>query len=102
MDIQQMSVGDNLLEQIDKGIRSSDLFCSFISSEYAESQNCRKEVLLADNLKKPMLSILVQPPSRIPWPPTGPMGPVFAGSLYVECVSDSQLDDVVNAVKARV
>ena len=72
MDIQQLYGGDNLLAQIDRGIRDSDVVVSFVSAEYSRSDYCRKEVMLAENLHKPLLCVLVQPAPRIPWPPTGP------------------------------
>ncbi|EGD73552.1 hypothetical protein PTSG_05259 [Salpingoeca rosetta] len=102
MDIQQLSGGDNLLAQIDHGIRTSDVVVSFVSSEYSKSDYCRKEVMLAENLQKPILCVLVEPAPRIPWPPTGPMGPVFAGALYIEYFNEETIAAVVRGVTDRI
>jgi len=52
----------------------------------------RREVSLADALKKPIIPLLLE---RMPWPPGGPMSMVFAQLLYVDFSqpsTDVQLD----------
>ena len=40
----------------------------------------RREVSLADALKKPLIPLLLE---RVTWPPEGPMGPILTQLLYV-------------------
>ena len=44
------------------------------------SANCRREVSLADTIKKPIIPLLME---DIKWPPEGPMSMVFTQMLYV-------------------
>eukprot|EP00049_Salpingoeca_infusionum_P026865 m.28529 g.28529 ORF g.28529 m.28529 type:complete len:394 (+) comp9048_c0_seq1:759-1940(+) len=103
MDIRNMGGGDNLLEQIDRGIRAAALVVCCVSKEYAKSSFCRKEVMLAESLQKPMLCVLMEPPTHVPWPPLGPLGPVFAGSLYVQAFGGGDaIPTVAGAVRRNL
>ena len=53
---------------------------SCITTKYSLSANCRREVSLADALKKPIVPLLLE---RISWPPEGPMALVFTQLLYI-------------------
>jgi len=49
----------------------------------------RREVSLADAVKKPIVPLLLEP---MPWPPEGPMSMVFAQLLYIDfCQPNSDL-----------
>ena len=82
MDVSNMGGGDVLLAQIDEGVRRAHVIICCLSKQYALSSCCRKEVLLADSLGKPLLCVLMEAPARIPFPPLGPLGPVFAGRSF--------------------
>eukprot|EP00058_Branchiostoma_floridae_P022918 XP_002608408.1 hypothetical protein BRAFLDRAFT_95419 [Branchiostoma floridae] len=82
MDIQQMGGGDALYGKIDKGIRSAKVVVSCITPKYTFSANCRREVSLADALRKPIVPLLLQDTS---WPPEGPMSMAFTELLYIDC-----------------
>ena len=84
LDVQQMKSGESLFEEIDKGLRNTALMLSCISQEYSRSVNCRREVVLATELKKPILPLIVDQSQFKHWPPTGPMGPLLSGKLYVD------------------
>ncbi|XP_019627672.1 PREDICTED: uncharacterized protein LOC109472380 [Branchiostoma belcheri] len=82
MDIQQMGGGDALYGKIDKGIRSAKVVVSCVTPKYTLSANCRREVSLADALRKPIVPLLLQDTS---WPPEGPMSMAFTELLYIDC-----------------
>ncbi|KAI8494361.1 hypothetical protein Bbelb_281210, partial [Branchiostoma belcheri] len=82
MDIQQMGGGDALYGKIDKGIRNAKVVVSCVTPKYTLSANCRREVSLADALRKPIVPLLLQDTS---WPPEGPMSMAFTELLYIDC-----------------
>ena len=82
MDIYQMGGGDSLYDKIDKGVRGCKAVVSCVTQKYTLSANCRREVSLADALKKPIIPVLFEP---IKWPPYGPMSMVFTEILYINC-----------------
>ena len=75
-----MGGGDSLYDKIDKGIRSCKVVLTCVTSKYALSANCRREVSLADALKKPVIPLLLE---KMTWPPDGPMSMVFTQLLYI-------------------
>jgi hypothetical protein len=81
MDIYEMGGGDSLFDAIDKGIRKSKVIVSHITSKYALSANCRREVSLSDAIKKPIIPLLLD---NMTWPPEGPMSMVFTQLLYID------------------
>ncbi|XP_021368570.1 uncharacterized protein LOC110460155 [Mizuhopecten yessoensis] len=85
MDIYQMGGGDSLYDKIDRGVRGCKVVLSCVTSKYALSANCRREVSLADSLKKPMVPLLLE---KIDWPPTGPMSMVFTQLLFINFYRD--------------
>lgn len=112
MDIYQMGGGDSLYEKIDKGMRGCKAVVSCITKKYSLSANCRREVSLADALKKPIIPLLLE---RMKWPPSGPMSLVFSEMLFINfCRNDEvqmtwkgdnfeelkdQLDQHINDIK---
>lgn len=81
MDIQFMGVGDRLFQEIEKGLRQVQAVIVIITSEYATSANCKKEIALADALGKPLIPILFEKDIEKSWPPEG-LGMYLSGSLY--------------------
>ena len=75
-----MGGGDSLYDKIDKGIRSCKVVLTCVTSKYVLSANCRREVSLADALKKPVIPLLLE---KMTWPPDGPMSMVFTQLLYI-------------------
>ncbi|XP_078586517.1 uncharacterized protein LOC144868302 [Branchiostoma floridae x Branchiostoma japonicum] len=90
MDIQQMGGGDALYGKIDKGIRSAKVVVSCVTPKYTLSANCRREVSLADALRKPIVPLLLQDTS---WPPEGPMSMAFTELLYIDCRDERTQND---------
>ncbi|XP_041375590.1 uncharacterized protein LOC121388355 [Gigantopelta aegis] len=90
MDIYQMGGGDSLYDKIDKGVRGSSIVLSCITTKYTLSANCRREVSLADALKKPIIPLLLE---EMTWPPLGPMSMVFTQLLYINFSQDVGVQD---------
>ncbi|ELU07727.1 hypothetical protein CAPTEDRAFT_199536 [Capitella teleta] len=82
MDIHQMGGGDSLYDKIDRGIRGCCVTVSCVTPKYAMSANCRKEVTLAEALKKPIIPLMLD---TIAWPPEGPMSMVLAPLAFIDC-----------------
>ncbi|CAF3723633.1 unnamed protein product [Rotaria sordida] len=82
LDIFQMGGGDSLFEKIDAGIRHAKCILSCVTPKYIKSINCRREMALADALKKPILPLLLEEIST--WPPAGPMAMIFAEKPYID------------------
>ena len=80
MDIYQMGGGDSLYDKIDRGMRGCRAVVSCVTHKYSLSANCRREVSLADALKKPIIPLLLE---QMKWPPDGPMSMVFSELLYI-------------------
>ena len=85
MDIHQMGGGDSLYDKIDRGMRGCKAVVSCMTQKYSLSANCRREVSLADALKKPIIPIMLE---QIKWPPDGPMSMVFTELLYINFYRD--------------
>ncbi|XP_012937829.1 uncharacterized protein LOC101855561 [Aplysia californica] len=81
LDIKQMGGGDSLYDKIDRGVRGSRVVLSCVTQKYSLSANCRREVSLADALKKPLVPLLLE---KMTWPPAGPMSMVMTQLLYID------------------
>ena len=83
-----MGGGDSLYDKIDRGMRGCKAVVSCVTQKYSLSANCRREVSLADALKKPIIPLLLE---DIKWPPDGPMSMVFTQLLYINFYRDEAL-----------
>lgn len=108
LDIRQMGGGDSLYDKIDRGVRGCKVMLSSVTTKYALSANCRREVSLADALKKPIIPLLME---KIDWPPTGPMSMVLTQLLYVNFSKDESIqlswegkyfDELLSKIKQQV
>jgi hypothetical protein len=86
LDIKEMSGGDTLYEKIDTGIRNCHVMISCVTEKYGLSANCRKEVLLADSINKPIIPLLLE--SGILYPPAGPLGPILGSLKFIDFTKD--------------
>ena len=80
-----MGGGDSLYDKIDRGIRGCKVVLTSITQKYTLSANYRREVSLADALKKPIIPLLME---KSDWPPTGPMSMVFTQLLFINFCKD--------------
>ena len=80
-----MGGGDSLYDKIDRGIRGCKVVLTSNTQKYALSANCRREVSLADALKKPIIPLLME---KSDWPPSGPMSMVFTQLKFVDFCED--------------
>ena len=76
-----MGGGDSLYDKIDRGVRGCDVMLSCVTTKYSLSANCRREVALADALRKPIIPLLLE---SMRWPPDGPMSLVLTPLLYID------------------
>ncbi|XP_067660412.1 uncharacterized protein [Haliotis asinina] len=97
MDVHQMGGGDSLFDKIDKGVRGSKVVISCVTTKYCLSANCRREVSLADALKKPIVPLLLEPTA---WPPSGPMIMVLTPLVYIDLSRDEQVQESWKGGKA--
>jgi hypothetical protein len=82
LDIFQMGGGDSLFEKIDTGIRHAKCVLACVSPKYIVSINCRREMSLADALKKTIVPVYLE--ATPTWPPPGPMSMVFTDKPYLD------------------
>eukprot|EP00057_Strongylocentrotus_purpuratus_P010571 XP_011665045.1 PREDICTED: uncharacterized protein LOC105438652 [Strongylocentrotus purpuratus] len=87
MDIGQMGGGDQLFAKISQGMRSSKVVLCMVTEKYSNSENCNKEVNLANLLNKPIIPILID---HTQWPPQGAMSMLFAQLLYIQFYNDKE------------
>ena len=82
LDIFQMGGGDSLFEKIDTGIRHAKCVLACVTPKYIVSINCRREMSLADALKKTIVPVYLEETTA--WPPPGPMSMVFTDKPYLD------------------
>jgi hypothetical protein len=85
-----MGGGDSLFDKIDRGIRGCTVVISCVTPKYALSANCRREVSLADAVKKPIIPLLLD---EMTWPPPGPMSMVYTQLLYIDMNGDPNIQE---------
>ena len=83
-----MGGGDSLYDKIDRGMRGCKAVVSCITLKYSLSANCRREISLADALKKPIIPLLLE---QMKWPPDGPMSMVFTELLFINFYRDESV-----------
>jgi hypothetical protein len=82
MDNVQMGGGDVLYDELYRGISGCRVVLSCVTSKYAESKNCRREINLADLLDKPIIPLKLD--SEMKWPPEGLVGVIISPLLYIK------------------
>nr|XP_054769399.1 LOW QUALITY PROTEIN: uncharacterized protein LOC129277217 [Lytechinus pictus] len=87
MDIGQMGGGDQLFAKISQGMRTSKVVLCMVTEKYSNSENCNKEVNLANLLNKPIIPILID---QTQWPPQGAMSMLFAQLLYIQFYNNKE------------
>ncbi|CAF3019485.1 unnamed protein product [Rotaria sp. Silwood2] len=80
MDIGQMGGGDKLFAKIDAGIRGAKVVICCINKNYAQSDNCLREVHLTISTSKPVIPLQME---KQTWPPEGVLGPIMSEYLYI-------------------
>ena len=81
-----------------------------MTDKYTKSQNCSREVSLADGIKKPIIPLLWE---NISWPPVGAMSMVFAPMIFVKMIPKpedqvldgmpiTKLDELMNEIRQRI
>lgn len=89
MDRVNIGGGDEMDSEIERGLRECSVVLLCITSEYAGSNVCRKEVSLAHHLKKPLIPLRLDSST---WPPKGSMGLILTQLLYIDCTKDGMED----------
>ncbi|CAF3164295.1 unnamed protein product [Rotaria sp. Silwood2] len=82
LDIFQMGGGDSLFEKIDAGIRHAKCVLACVTPKYTLSINCRREMSLANALKKTIAPLYLEETST--WPPPGPMAMIFSDKPFID------------------
>lgn len=106
MDIGQMGGGDALFAEIDAGMRGAKVVISCVTPKYTKSENCQRELTLADCLKKPIIPLLFDNANG--WPPPGQMSLIFAKLLYIDMtgkqnhIPQKKFEELVETVKSRI
>lgn len=80
MDTGQMDGGDKLFAKIYAGIRGAKVVICCITTAYAQSDNCLREVYLSINTGKPLIPLQMEKQS---WPPEGALGPIMSEYLFL-------------------
>jgi hypothetical protein len=91
MDVEAMHGGQSLFAEIDRGVSQCSVFVSCLSPSYETSTNCQREIQLAIDRQKVIIPIWVLSLSQ--WPPSGSMGPLLAGKLYIDMSNEEKYDE---------
>ena len=77
-----------------------------MTERYSKSENCQREVTLADCLKKPLIPLLFDKTTG--WPPPGQMSMIFAKLLYIDMtgqvgtIPDNKFQELLREVKDKL
>ncbi|CAF1425218.1 unnamed protein product, partial [Didymodactylos carnosus] len=93
MDIGQMGGGDKLFRKIDTGIRGAKVIICCVNKQYAQSDNCCREVNLAVTIDKPIIPLQME---KQEWPPEGALGPIMSEYLYIRFFNRDNKNPVIN------
>jgi len=101
MDEGQMSAGDEYFAKIDKGITDARIIIACISTAYTKSVSCNREVSLSAERNKLIIPVFVD--TLDTWPPSGSMGYLLAGKLYIDLSNEvnyaSTKEKLINTLK---
>jgi len=95
-----MKGGSQLFGEIDNGISACKVFISCCSNNYGASVNCKREVNLASERKKLIIPVLIA--TCDPWPPKGEMGPLLAGTIYIDLSSEEKFRKNIEQLIAAI
>jgi len=100
LDENKMQAGNQLFEEIDKGVTKCQVFIACCSNNYSNSVNCQREIVLACDRKKLVIPVLIAPCAT--YPPIGSMGPLLAGKLYIDLSSDDKFEKTVEQLLTAI
>jgi len=95
----KMSGGIALFDDIAQGILNAQVFIPFISDEYAESENCKNELIHAIKLKKAILPVIVGVKTN-KWV-TSTVALLINKYLYIDMVDDLKLEQLQYSIIAK-
>ena len=78
---------------------------SCVTDKYCKSENCQREMTLADSLRKPIIPLLFE---EIAWPPAGQLSLIFTKLLYIDMtegpdnIPQNKFDELVQKIKKYV
>jgi TIR domain len=98
MDEEVMKPGAELFASIDEGIRSARVVVACLSPEYCLSKNCIREFSLSCDVERMIIPAIVSSIGQ--WPPSGTLGPLLTGRLYVNLVESNYKQNVAQLVEA--
>ena len=61
-----LATHESAQDHIHRNMRSSAIIVSCITSRYLQSDNCVKDLILADSLRRPIIPVMLR---FVPWPP---------------------------------
>jgi hypothetical protein len=91
-----------------QGVQSCCVLVCFITPEYQESVNCKKELTYAMQLKKPIIPCLVGSDEDPHWRPSNWLGITIADLLYIDFTGideenfDSKCNELILKIHALV
>jgi len=94
-----MSGGIVLFDDIAQGILNTQVFIPFISDEYAESENCKNELIHAIKLKKSILPVIVGVKTN-KWA-TSTVALLINKYLYIDMVNGLKLEQLQYSIVAK-
>ncbi|KAJ3212269.1 hypothetical protein HDU67_003930 [Dinochytrium kinnereticum] len=100
LDIERMTSGQDLFEQIANGLMGCNIVVACISDEYAASKNCVRELNFAVNvLRIPYISLIVG--SGKGWQKTK-VGLIVGDQLYIDAQDESNLPEKLESLIASL